>query len=845
MEMKQERKRWKMLLENNLYKLLEKFESTYLLTPFLVTIFSNWRRKKNGNFILRASEYYGEEMKNHTSPFVLRQEEGSKRDIVQEILDWTKNSQKILILTGENGCGKSRTVIEAAKRKEMRWIQGKGWKDSDREGKNRMIKEGFIYILEDEPEYNHQVPELLDLIFRKKAMLLLLTSKSSSLRVELKWREESFTEIRFKPMENIHETILLDDAEIRSRIGKISEGNLSAALLALEFFKNTKSIDGIEDCYGLLNMIYKNIEEKMPESLPLLGKTALARGIEAGSFPEARKVQGELLAGQIIQQDKQIRILPVILREHFAKRFYFIPFVRDKLESTIEEFIPTKAREMLASLISIKNREGCKIILEKAKSLDPKTVLDLGFSAFLDLEDSKLVVEHLEEFWNRVWELENPLEYNHVAHLLYWKLFNKDEAIRCWEEALSLSDKIQDIPGKTQISNHLADAYRRNGNVEKAIQIYEKSLIGIEESDDLKTSARQHSNLGSLFLQKENFIDASTSFEKALEAYQKLGDHEGLVETYRNLASVNSKLGSFNKAVAFYEKSLVILEHLEDIQGMAQIFNHLAIVYRGNGEWEKAIEYYEKNLGIAQKMNDDEELAQSYGNIAQVYMNQDIFEKALYYYYKSLDIKEKIGDLNGIAGTYSNIAQVYFSQGEWESTAQHYEKSLLIKEKLEDIHGMAKIYNNLGLLFVRKGDLEDAVRFYEKSLSIKERFEDIQGMAKTYNNLGSVYGKIGDFVRAVQCYEKDLTISKQLGDNQGMAQTHGNMGILYMEDGRLAEAEDYLLKSLSAFTDLDDRTHVSVTLDALQSLISIYRNKGDKSGFKRVKDAIGTLSMHE
>jgi tetratricopeptide (TPR) repeat protein len=834
-----------MLLENSLNKLLERFDSIPLLTPFLATIFSSWRRKKNGNFILRASEYYGEEMKNHKSPFVLRQEDGSKRDIVQEILDWTDNHQKILIINGENGCGKSRTVIEAAKQREMRWIQEKRWKDSNQEGKNRKIEEGFIYILEDNPEYYHQAPELLDLIIQKKAMLLLLTSESSSLRVELKWREEPFSEIRFKPMENIHEVILLDDPELRSRIGKISEGNLSTAFLALEFFKNTKSIDEVEDRYGLLNMIYKNIEEKMPESLPLLGKTALAREVEEDSFPNARKIQGELLAGQIIKQDKQIRILPGILRIHFAKRFYFIPFVREKLESTIEEFIPTKAREMLASLISIKNWEGCRIILEKAKSLDPKTVLDLGFSAFLDLGDSKFVVEHLGEFWNRVWELENPQEYNHVAHLLYWKLFNKDEAIRCWEEALNLSDKLEDIPGRIEISNRLADAYRRNGNLEKAIETYEKSLIGIDEKDNPKLSAKQYTRLGSLFSQKENFLDAGNAYLKALEVYQKLGEQQGMVETYSNLASVNSRQGNFEKSIEYYQKSLEILEQLEDIQGTAQIYNHLAIVYRGIGKWEKAIENYEKNLGIAQKMNDQEELAQSYGNIAQVYINQDMFEKALYYYYKSLDLKEKMGDLNGIAGAYSSIAQVYFSQGEWESTVQHYEKSLLIKEKLEDIHGMAKIYNNLGLLFVRKGDLEDAVRYYEKSLSIKERFEDFQGMAKTYNNLGSVYGKIGDFVRAVQCYEKDLIISKQLGDDQGIAQTHGNMGILYMEDGRLAEAEDYLLQSLSAFTDLDDRTHVSVTLDALQGLISIYRNKGDEAGSKRVMDVIGTLSITE
>jgi DNA replication protein DnaC len=98
-----------------------------ILIGFVVYLFRNLikktfiRRKssipKDAEALVEYKRYFTEkELEKLDTPYVQRIENNIERDVINEATDFSKNSEQVLIISGESGIGKTRLAIEISKR---------------------------------------------------------------------------------------------------------------------------------------------------------------------------------------------------------------------------------------------------------------------------------------------------------------------------------------------------------------------------------------------------------------------------------------------------------------------------------------------------------------------------------------------------------------------------------------------------------------------------------------------------------------------------------------------------------------------------------------------------------
>jgi len=327
-----------------------------------------------------------------------------------------------------------------------------------------------------------------------------------------------------------------------------------------------------------------------------------------------------------------------------------------------------------------------------------------------------------------------------------------------------------------RLFNNIANVYSKQGEYAKALEWNQKSLVIKEKVLGLEhpSTAITYNNIADVYSSQGEYAKALEWNQKSLVIKEKvLGlEHPSTATTYNNIADVYSSQGEYAKALEWNQKSLVIKEKVLGLEhpSTATTYNNIALVYSSQGENAKALEWYHKALVIREKVLGLEhpDTATTYNNIALVYSRQGENAKALGWYHKALIIDERVLGLEhpDTAITYNNIANVYSNQGENAKALEWHHKALVIKEKVLGLEhpDTATTYNNIALVYSRQGENTKALEWYHKALIIKEKVLGLEhpSTAIVYSNIANVYSNQGENAKALEWYQKALVISEKV-----------------------------------------------------------------------------------
>ncbi|KAF2874191.1 hypothetical protein BDV95DRAFT_616739 [Massariosphaeria phaeospora] len=181
--------------------------------------------------------------------------------------------------------------------------------------------------------------------------------------------------------------------------------------------------------------------------------------------------------------------------------------------------------------------------------------------------------------------------------------------------------------------------------------------------------------------------------------------------------------------------------------------------------------------------------------------------------------------------TVNNLGILYADQGKLGEAEQMYERALRgYEEALGPTHTSTLItVNNLGILYADQGKLGEAEQMYERALRGYEGAlgPTHTSTLDTVNNLGNLYKNQGKLGEAEQMYERALRgYEKALGPTHtSTLMTVNNLGNLYADQGKLGEAEQMYERALRGYEGALGPTHTS-TLDTVNNLGNLYKNQG-------------------
>ncbi|MFW9262397.1 tetratricopeptide repeat protein [Nostoc sp. CALU 546] len=341
------------------------------------------------------------------------------------------------------------------------------------------------------------------------------------------------------------------------------------------------------------------------------------------------------------------------------------------------------------------------------------------------------------------------------------------QAIKKWEEALSLYRLVDDKKGEAISLLGIGRIYDALGEKEKVLSYYNQALLLYRAKEDRGGEATTLNNIGLVYSALGENEKALSYYNQALLLIRAVGDRGGEARTLNNIGAVYSVLGEKEKALSYYKEAQPLYRAVGDRGGEAATLNNIGLVYDALGKKEKALSYYKKALPLLRAVGDRGGEATTLNNIGAVYDALGEKEKALSYYKEALPLNRAVGDRGGEAGTLNNIGAVYDALGEKEKALSYYKEALPLNRAVGDRSGEATTLNNIGFVYDALGEKEKALLYYKEALPLSRAVRDRGGEASTLSNMGIVYRDTKQPIKAIKNLEQSVSISLQLRNAVG------------------------------------------------------------------------------
>jgi tetratricopeptide (TPR) repeat protein len=369
------------------------------------------------------------------------------------------------------------------------------------------------------------------------------------------------------------------------------------------------------------------------------------------------------------------------------------------------------------------------------------------------------------------------------------------------------------------------------GHYEEAHECYKKAIEISERlfGKDHPDTAVSYSNIAGFYLYKGKYDKALEWHEKALVLREQLlgKNHPDTAAAYHNIGDVYLHKGKYDKALEWNEKALVIQESVlgTDSLDTAATYNNIGNVYLHKGKYDKALEWYEKARVIRESLlgKEHRDTLTNHSNIAVVYSYQGEYHKALELLENARVIrgdKERVlwRDYFDISVILGNMAKVYLHNGIYDGVLGDFKLFLNLKEMFlgKDHPDTASSYYNIASFYLRKGEYNTALEWSEKALAIRERVlgKDHPDTAATYDNIANVYLHKWEYNTALEWSEKALSIRERvLGkDHPDTAESYNTIALVYSQREEYDKALEYLGKALIIREDVLGKEHLDTAV---------------------------------
>jgi predicted ATPase/class 3 adenylate cyclase len=296
-----------------------------------------------------------------------------------------------------------------------------------------------------------------------------------------------------------------------------------------------------------------------------------------------------------------------------------------------------------------------------------KHYVDLAFH-YERAEIRDKAIEYLEKGGD-----EAKAQYQHHQALeLYDRLLNQLQSVLSFPEK-----EIDTLLKKGEILELI-------GEWKACHQVYEEALRLSEQINDTCRIGKVKQTLGVIWGRKGEYDKAMTYLDQALKRFEAVNERRWIGNVLTNKGFFHWQKSNYDAAMVCYAKALTIAEELEDTLVMAKNANHIGIIYDMQGNYEVAMTWYRKSLQICEELGEKLERSRILNNMGECYReNRGDYKAAMTYYQQALTIAEELGDKLSMVPMLGNVGHVYLAQGEYERAIASYDRAIAIARELE------------------------------------------------------------------------------------------------------------------------------------------------------------------
>jgi diguanylate cyclase (GGDEF)-like protein len=261
----------------------------------------------------------------------------------------------------------------------------------------------------------------------------------------------------------------------------------------------------------------------------------------------------------------------------------------------------------------------------------------------------------------------------------------------------------------------------------------------------------------------ENLFEAEgiENKEELIYHLEKAQDKNRIVKYCIELAEKMKSFRIMDEAISKYEKALSMLSDEEDQNKKVEILLEIGDIYSNMGNLSCALETYKKTYIYSANLVQSKLQVDTANKIAHTCMKKNEVEKALEYIKKGELILKNIEYMEGYLENKKNLAGVYNAKQEYHNV---YDICTDCIKKCGNDYIQYKgiMYNMLGVMYAETTRITEALECYRKGLVYFEEINYKEGMCRCLNNIGVIYGDhYQDNETAISYYNQLLAICEE------------------------------------------------------------------------------------
>ena len=320
---------------------------------------------------------------------------------------------------------------------------------------------------------------------------------------------------------------------------------------------------------------------------------------------------------------------------------------------------------------------------------------------------------------------------------------------------LTLAVQLDNPDGKATILNAIGAAYEQLDKPDEAMRNYQESL-SIKRSLDQKPGvALTLGNIARVQVGLGKPDDAYKSYQEAVKLQREIGDKKGLGVTLINLGGLYSDRERYDDALTSYKEALQIQREVGDENNQGLCLNNIGDVYLAKGQSSDALTYYERALELRKKANIPSQVGETLHNIAEASLKAGDYGQSLDYHLKALELFRNSGDKNGAAIQSYSMGTIFEYQGRYGAALKSKEEAL---KTFRDLHDrsfwMGEILSGYGHSLSQVGRYDDAQKSLAEAQTLAQELQNKTLTAQILNFQGDAFFYRGDIKSAADLFSK-------------------------------------------------------------------------------------------
>lgn len=253
----------------------------------------------------------------------------------------------------------------------------------------------------------------------------------------------------------------------------------------------------------------------------------------------------------------------------------------------------------------------------------------------------------------------------------------------------------------------------------------------------------------------------------------------------------------------------------------AEALNGLALMEFSLSEYDIAKHWAQESLAARREVGEQSGTAKTLNTLGAILMEQSDYQDAQRCYEECLNLYRTEGDRRGESIVLANLGNLVYGQGDYVSACRYYEACLTTRRALGDQRGIAAALDYMARAVRELGDYRRAVDLHSESLAMRRTLNDKLSIAASLNHIALVKLLMGKRSEAQPLLEESLAYAREIGDKAGIAEALFLLGELARQAKSIPRAHAFWMESLALSQAAGDRASLASLFEAFAGSLQL------------------------